>query len=490
MSKERNDQINAELKAFQENPVAFMNRRPAKQEEQAGTGAPLFSQAALARHDEIAARDLLRQHAANSGKLDEGARALFLDNDRADQLTDTFSHTGLQSMENSSLMTAQLEVSPWSDDYWGLYLGVLGKRYADPGFPRASDWKANFDYIQRNPAAAVLTSGNQEAINRLSPAEKYDILVGDKSYSLTKQMWEEGRGYYERSGSVETWMGICHGWSPASYMLPRPVNPVTVLAADGVTSLTFYPSDIKGLASLLWAKAAPRVKFIGGRCNDMEPKVDPQTGRILAQDCFDTNPGTWHLAMVNQIGVSKRGMVMDATFDYEVWNQPVLGYSYSYFNPATNAAVGSLAAATVAKAGFTNDKFAAYRGPQTDSIVGVAMEVSYIVETQPSQHSPDGPHRDGVTTARYLYDLELDFSGKIIGGEWYQNAHPDFLWTPAKEARALPPWEARNAPLSPDAWPEGQAVPDMWRQIATITSEYSKVPLAVITERLIQLANR
>jgi hypothetical protein len=303
-------------------------------------------------------------------------------------------------------------------------------------------------------------------------------------------MWEEGRGYYEKNGSVETWMGICHGWSPASYMLSRPVNSVTVLAADGVTSLTFYPSDIKGLASLLWAKAAPRVKFIGGRCNDMDPKVDPQTGRILAQDCFDTNPGTWHLAVVNQLGVSQRSMVMDATFDYEVWNQPVLGYSYSYFNPATNAAVDSLAAATVAKSAFTNDKFAAYRGSQTDSIVGVSMEVSYLVETAPSQHSPDSPQRDRVTKATYLYDLELDFSGKIIGGEWYQNAHPDFLWTPAKGARALPPWESRNAPLSPDTWPDGQPVPDMWRQIATITSEYSKVPLAVITERLIQLANR
>jgi hypothetical protein len=168
----------------------------------------------------------------------------------------------------------------------------------------------------------------------------------------------------------------------------------------------------------------------------------------------------------------------------------VLGYSCTYFNPATKATVNSLAAATVAKAAFTDDKFAAYRGQQTVSIVGVAMEVSYIVETQPSQQFPDGPQRDRVTKARYLYDLELDFSGKIIGGEWYQNAHPDFLWTPAKGVSALPPWESRNAPLAPEAWQEGQSVPDMWRQIATITSEYSKVPLAVITERLIQLANR
>ncbi|MCW5206138.1 hypothetical protein VU08_04285 [Desulfobulbus sp. F5] len=390
MSKELHDQINAELKAFNENPVAFMNRRPIKQEEQpgeSGGAAPLFNPAALARHDDIAARDLLRQHAADSGKLDEQARSLFMNNDQADQLTDTYSHTGLRSIEDSGLMSARLAESPWSDDYWAIYLGVLGKRYADHGFPKSLDWKVNFDYIQRNPAAAVLASGNQDAINRLSPSEKYDILVGDTSYSLTKQMWEEGRGYYERNGHVETWMGICHGWAPAAYMLHRPVNSVRVLAADGATSLTFYPSDIKGLASMLWAKASPRVKFIGGRCNEKDPRVDPQSGRILAQNCFDTNPATWHLAMVNQIGVSQRSMVMDATFDYEVWNQPVLGYSCTYFNPATKSTVNSLAAATVAKAAFTDDKFAAYRGQQTVSIVGVAMEVSYIVETQPRSSS-------------------------------------------------------------------------------------------------------
>lgn len=490
MSKELHEQINADLQAFQENPVEFMNRLPAKQEAQPiedSDAAPAFTQEALDRHDYIEARDLFRRQAVDSGQLDEGARALFLSNDRADQLTDTFRHSGLTSMENSGLMSARLDESPWSDDYWALYLGVLGKRYADPGFPNSTDWKDNFDYIQSNSAASVLAGGDQTAINNLSPSEKYDILVGDRNYSLTKQMWEEGRRYYERSGHVETWMGICHGWAPAAYMLDRPVNSVTVLAADGRIRLTFYPSDIKALASLLWAKAAPRVKFIGGRCNTKDPQVDPQSGRIIAQDCFDTNPGTWHLAVVNQIGASGRSMVMDATYDYQVWNQPVLGYSYTYFNPASGRATDSLAAATVAKSSFTNDKFAAYRGNQTDSIVGIAMTVEYIVETSPSHYAPDGPHRDRVTRVKYRYDLELDFSGRIIGGEWYQNAHPDFLWTPAQGARALPSWESRN-PINPEDWPSGQTIPSNWQQIAAITSEYGKAPMAAVTERLIQLA--
>ena len=39
--------------------------------------------------------------------------------------------------------------------------------------------------------------------------------------------------------------------------------------------------------------------------------------------------------------------------------------------------------------------------------------------------------------ARYLYTLELDSTGKIIGGEWHQNAHPDFLWLAPPGTRAV-----------------------------------------------------
>ena len=58
-------------------------------------------------------------------------------------------------------------------------------------------------------------------VGLLSPSEKYDLLVGDKNFTLTKAMWNEGLGYYNRNGSVERWMGICHGWAIAAYMYPR-----------------------------------------------------------------------------------------------------------------------------------------------------------------------------------------------------------------------------------------------------------------------------
>src|SRR6185436_9002354 len=98
---------------------------------------------------------------------------------------------------------------------------------------------------------------------------------------------------------------------------------------DGKTPLLFYPSDLKGLASLLWATTDPPSRGVGGRCEDTNPKKD-RNGRVISPACFDSNPGTWHLAVVNQIGVAKRSMVIDATYDFEVWNQPVYGYRYRY----------------------------------------------------------------------------------------------------------------------------------------------------------------
>src|SRR5262249_19903522 len=142
-----------------------------------------------------------------------------------------------------------------------------------------------------------------------------------------------GEIFYKSLGKVEEWMGICDGWAAASYMLDRPTNAVKTVAVDG-TSLTFYPSDIKALASQLWAHPAPSrgYRSAGGRCYKKNPATD-EYGRIVDQDCFDTNPGTLHLAVVNQIGVKERSFVFDATYDYEVWNQPMYAYFARYFNP-------------------------------------------------------------------------------------------------------------------------------------------------------------
>ncbi|WP_417910233.1 hypothetical protein [Candidatus Electronema sp. PJ] len=477
-SDEQAKQLLADLQAFDSDPKAFMDRQLVKRTEQPGetaTTLPLFDKAAIDGKEYVAARDELRT-LLEANDTERSSRAAFNSNDLAQNLVDTLSYTGLQSMQSNNLMQARLSVQPWSDDYWAICRGILGKRYADPGFPNTYDWQQCHNYVQTHPASSV-------PVNSLSPSEKYDRLVGDNNYTLTKKMWAEGQAIYQSNGSVAAWMGICHGWAPAAYMLPRPTNAVTVLAADGHTQITFYPSDIKALASLLWARVPSAIKFIGGRCNTANPARDAN-GRLLDQSAFDTNPGTWHLAIVNQIGASKRGMVMDVTYDYEVWNQPVLGYRYRHFNPQSMTYQSSLSAAAVSRANYTRDKFSSYHSNQTASIVGIEMYVSYMVETQPSHSSPDSASHDAIKEVRYLYDLELDVSGRIIGGEWRSFAHPDFLWTPVKGGRAQTAFEPGGS------WDRNGAVPSSWKSAAVSASSSNRpAPLAAIVEHLIRFAN-
>ena len=113
------------------------------------------------------------------------------------------------------------------------------------------------------------------------------------------------------------------------------------------------------------------------------------------------------------------------------------------------------------------------------------MSVSYVVETRPSQRDTDNPSYDAIRKVAYLYDLELDANGKIIGGEWYQNPHPDFLWTPPKGARAQTRYEAQAV----GEWNANAALPTAWQAAAKSAAANQIAPLAVIVEQLIKFAN-
>lgn len=358
----------------------------------------------------------------------------------------------LNEMEVEVLQSSSLSKIPWSDDYWAIDGGILGARYSDHLYWMKMGWINKFKHIAENPLPKMYTSAD---LKMLSPSEKYDLLVGDQEEyeievdggkysvfgSLTYRMWAEGAYYYNQNGEVETWMGICHGWAAASYMMSHPSKSVKTVDLLEGKELHFYPSDIKSLASLLWANTKVPSKFIGGRCNSKEPTRDNQ-GRLNDPECLDTNPGTWHIVVVNQIAKQKRSFIMDATFDYQVWNQPVSTYKYEYFNPVTKESNSSLSlnqanTPLVELANWKEDPYKKHRHPNAKYVVGIAMEIGYVVENQPAALDLDLQTDEYITRVDYIYDLELDENLNIIGGEWYQNLHPDFLWSPPKGYRAM-----------------------------------------------------
>jgi len=323
-----------------------------------------------------------------------------------------------------SITQGKIKNRLWSDDYWAKYAGGLAYRYADPGFwldinnRKPNDWKVPGLHILRNrPAAALIREGRTDS---LSPAEKYDLLVGDTGYSLTRAFIRE------INQRTEPWEGSCDGWAYAAYNEAPPVKAVKVRNLAGQL-ITFYPSDVRALLTLLYS--GYRVSSFGGKCHSVNPTVDAQ-GRLTDKNCRDTSPADFHTVLVNQVGIGKRGFSVDTDYAKEVWNQPVKSFKLRYFNPQTLQAYAHGYHAKVHRSRYTRDRFAVHRDPRATHIVAVDVEVHYQMEAFPKPVTHLAPSHDKATSATYRYDLELDAAGNIIGGEWdvsAQRNHPDLI---------------------------------------------------------------
>lgn len=477
---------------FGKDPVATMNAIPKKETISGGENAiEKFSKSDIKTKHFLSQKDAIRLELLQGAQSDSRSlKAEYLGNDNPRDLLDdpsTFvNNLNRIDADYRHLEAASLPFQPWSDSYWPSYRGGVAFRYGDSALEDADDLDAIADYVTHDrPAQALVNAGRTD---ELSPAEKYDLLMNDQSFSLTHSTLQYLQDRNARS-PIQGWEGICHGWAPVSYLYNRPVRTVSVYNANGV-KINFFPSDIKALSSLVWAEIPSHPKFVGGRCNDEHPETD-QNGRIISQDCFDSNPGTVHLALVNRLGMNKQGFVFDASYDYMVWNQPVLSYSYKYFNLKTKYVAKTAAEGSIPLASYVEDPFHRYRSPKTAYVVGVQMKLSYVFETRPSTSHYDSPDRDAVKSVVYYYDLELDQYGNVIGGEWYQNAHPDFLWTPASTAdvtlNAIPynPGNVWSYNYANYTWMDTPRSPyPQWTYYAQHYSQQNRLPLDNVVKNL------
>lgn len=413
-------------------------------------------------------QDLIQSHSKMNLQL-----SIPLGNDLASEIIDgEFVVKDISELDKKRWVSGGTKIIPWADSYWPDYLGSIGVRYADPNFPNTRNFIDNRDYILKKNADKVIESQDQNAIDFLSPAEKYDLLVGDKGWTLTQYAWSQGQKYIDSGAGVPSWTGICHGWAAAASQNVRVAHtPIAVQSIDRL-KIIFYPSDVKALQSMLWANAAPSARFVGGRCNSVDPIRD-SVGRITDPDCLDNNPATFHLILANQLGGNQRSFVMDSIFDAEVWNFPLSSFAYKYFNPQTKAPTPDFRNAIVPMEEFTIDKFSAYRSPAAKYVIGIVMDDTYVIEISPTRESQEISPQ---ATYRYYYDLELNQNFEVIGGEWYSNAHPDFIWTFAATAQAR---SFADSSIDPEDWREAYP-PETWTKFARQASKRGQPLLAVI----------
>lgn len=465
----------SQIKEWQGDPKLFMNSGPMKTDAH---GFPVpdadfrdLDASTLSQRSEV--RRKVRDRILFKGHSNQKAAADMSTNNPEDFLQSGLKFTNIFDLDKPELKSSRSSILPWSGDYWGTYKGGIAARFSDPSFEGSSSWSENYAYVKLHPAADLIRLDSPEELVKLSPAEKYD-LISDSGGKLASYAWGEGEAYLRNVGEVETWFGICHGWAPASYIEARPSAAIDVPVAGLKSRVKFLPSDIKALASQMWAKSQFSSRFIGGRCEEREVTIDENTGRIIEKDCFDINPMSWHLSIIHELGIEKRAFVVDASEDYQVWNQPVFEYKMSYFNPLTALPSEDLAASMIDYALWTNDPYKAWRNPLVKKIVGVAMDISYRTETSPSSALIDTEEQDNSYTTRYIYDLELDDKGEIIGGEWYQRRHPDFIWTAALGARPMG-YGDRN--LESVSWnPLTQKFPVVWKDNVARAADAGQIP--------------
>ncbi len=354
-----------------------------------------------------------------------------------------------KSTRNLKQLESHLEGSPtlepWSGDYWALNRGAINFRYADKDVfslykkTKSSKikemWKVLFDQFNDKTAQSYIEQGR---VNELSPAEKYDLLIGDETKTLSRELWQYGRGnylYYRERTERWSWMGFCDGWANAAANMARPQNAVDVIAANGKTKITFYPDDIKALMTLLWShgRTTKPLGRVGSMCMLVGNQVPNKTLRNQDnkeyKNCWDVNPGSLHLALMNQVGIHKKSFTIERTWDKEVWNHPVHSYRIRYLKKGRfrrQKQTKSFKDALI-PIEESNRKLRAFRSERARYIVNVIADVKMMTETHPMARNTDDSNNDAYVSDQYLYDLELDENYNIVGGEWSSNKHPDYL---------------------------------------------------------------
>lgn len=471
--------------------------------------------------------------------------------------------TNIRKLNDLGLESGKAATQPWASSFLPAKLGYAADPFADRlgtyssqiDLPGGYAWYMN----NRMPKQSTLFKTlSVEKINKLSAAEKYDLLIGTfgQETSVSANLWKQAITIKKQSG-MSFWTGMCHGWSPASIAVPRPENAIQVKSTlyhidgkDYQYDITFYPDEIKELATVLWANTSGWdsqstwemndidqasgkrgidkwgekgvIPMLGRRCNKSHPKRD-KVGHVIGvqffnpsdrlplateaeatatscdpnsegcyknvikrpteeqkmkyladNECDDLDPALFHLITVNHVGRKHHSMVLDVDYNAPVNNHPLSNYSYTYFDPKTGE-TGTYENSVRNVEDFNDDVLARYRTHGVSQIVGVKMSVNVTNWRPLTQNDTDSELNDKLLKKVFIYDLELDSSGNVIGGEWRgdmknrvtpffgirgKTNHPDFIWWPSDQVQPYTGGEGQWS-LNGNVFPEGKTMEDL-----------------------------
>lgn len=300
-----------------------------------------------------------------------------------------------------------VEQMPWPGSYWPSSLDGINYRWAGP----------NTQSPAEKYALAFGKAGVEDAVSRHSGVDSLPTATcREESDCEEEEVCARRRG--EESGRcAPLWTGICHAWAPAALLEREPRRPVTY------RGVRFEINDLKALISMAYTEGLS-VRLVSLRCDEDGSEHDLDD----IDECRDTNPGTFHVAVANLLGLRRTAFILDRTYDAEVQNYPVVAYHVARDEPISSAEANQRLGAEGSDYAF-NDRAVELRLLRT--------ELAWV-STSPAEL--DGflsPYLEHFTFIDvYDYIVELDKDGEIIGGEWLgesRTRHPDFLWIPEEK---------------------------------------------------------
>ncbi len=349
-----------------------------------------------------------------------------------------------QGLFNRKLLNAKTEDLPWSSGFFPSFFDGIAGRWAKGFWSQLS----GYDLKSESKIKSILESNDRDSIKwlfKISPMEKYDIMVGDYTFGATRRELAI-RGHKDLF--MAAWAGYCNGVSVASVMKKEPFRSVNIVNPNG-HKITFHPYDIKALLGLAYYKVNYRhYRRLGNRCKEQIHNPDPFFDVTRSNDdgflykrssdkrCRGVNPATLVMALQNRLGIAKRTFVIDKMQGKKVSNHPIGDARIDIVKgpyPVTRYKDKFVATGTTSLLDVEIKMWLGSTALDDDDGVNEAINKSIGLYEKVGFHMERG---DSPKT--YYATLELDVAGKIIGGEWghfdrwgeftASNESPDFAW--------------------------------------------------------------
>lgn len=307
-----------------------------------------------------------------------------------------FSQSGVEEFLNpyigKSVFRLNESNAPWAGNYFPMQSGGIANRWQDQNKKLINlDWK---------PTKERLLTMNQERINRLSPAEKFDIAMGDYSFAVTThEMINRGP---KRPLKPEEWEGFCNGVRCAGIILPEPKQAIEITNKDGIT-VRFEPADLKALAGASYFYVEQYAQ-LGSPTN-------------IGKSQFQPNPAVFDLTIRYYLAEKMKAFVFDSHLGNEIWNESAIGYRRT---------IGEAVNLTAAER-------ARFQGAIKKAEVEVILESLAEIDIKKSNVETKKAVAEGKLHEHVPlhYTLYLNKKGQAIDGTWKQPKDTrgvDFVW--------------------------------------------------------------